>query len=49
VNTYTNYRDGLDAIDDRGCVYAPEGPGLGAEIDWDYIYARRTGGAVYER
>ena len=49
VNTYTNYRDGLDAIDDQGCVYAPEGPGLGAQVDWDYIHAHRTGGAVYER
>ena len=26
---YTDYRDGLDAIDEKGCVYAPTGPGLG--------------------
>ena len=34
---YTNFRDGLDAIDEKGCVYAPEGPGLGVELDWDWI------------
>ena len=48
VNVYTNYREGLDVIDPDGCVYAPEGPGLGAQIDWDYVYAHRTGGDVYE-
>lgn len=48
VNSYTNYRDGLSAIDAEGCVYAPDGPGLGAEVDWDYVYAHRTGGEVYE-
>ena len=37
-----NYRDGLDAIDANGCVYAPEGPGLGVELDWDYIHAHCT-------
>lgn len=40
--TYLNYRDGLDAIDDKGCVYAPEGPGLGVELDWDYIRKHTT-------
>jgi len=39
---YLNYRDGLDAIDDKGCVYAPEGPGLGATLDWDYIKKHQT-------
>lgn len=37
---YTNYADGYDAIDKNGCVYAPEGPGLGAELDWDYKIGR---------
>jgi len=44
---YLNYRDGLDAIDDKGCVYAPEGPGLGAELDWDYIKKHKTGGMEF--
>ena len=48
VTSYTNYRDGLSAIDAEGCVYASDGPGLGAEVDWDYVYAHRTGGEVYE-
>lgn len=39
---YLNYRDGLDAIDESGCVYAPEGPGLGVELDWDYINKHKT-------
>ncbi len=39
---YADFRDGLDAIDENGCVYAPEGPGLGVELDWDYIKANET-------
>jgi L-alanine-DL-glutamate epimerase-like enolase superfamily enzyme len=40
---YLDYRDGLDAIDENGCVYAPGGPGLGVQLDWDYIKAHSTG------
>lgn len=36
---YADYRDALDAIDEKGCVYAPEGPGLGVTLDWDWINA----------
>jgi len=43
TRVYLNYRDALDAIDESGCVYAPEGPGLGVELDWDYIKAHKTG------
>ena len=39
---YTNYADGYDAVDENGCVYAPTGPGLGAELDWDYIKKHET-------
>jgi L-alanine-DL-glutamate epimerase-like enolase superfamily enzyme len=39
---YTDYEDGLEAVDEKGCVYAPEGPGLGAELDWDYINKHTT-------
>ncbi len=45
---YTDYRDGLDAIDEKGCVYAPEGPGLGVTLDWDYINAHRTNSYTIE-
>ena len=45
---YTDYRDALDAIDDKGCVYAPEGPGLGVTLDWDYINAHRTNSITIE-
>ena len=39
---YTDYRDGLDAVDENGCVFAPEGPGLGVTFDWDYVDANTT-------
>jgi L-alanine-DL-glutamate epimerase-like enolase superfamily enzyme len=44
---YRDYWDGLEAIDAEGCVEVPEGPGLGVEIDWDYVDAKRTGGQVF--
>ena len=30
------------APDQDGCVTTPEAPGLGAEIDWDYIESHGT-------
>jgi L-alanine-DL-glutamate epimerase-like enolase superfamily enzyme len=42
-NVYTNYADSLHAVDKKGCIYAPTGPGLGVELDWDYIKAHQTG------
>ena len=33
------FTDELENIDDNGHVPVPQGPGLGAEIDWDYIEA----------
>ena len=42
------YRDGLDAIDENGCIEVPQGPGLGVEYDWDYITGHSTGVTVYE-
>jgi L-alanine-DL-glutamate epimerase-like enolase superfamily enzyme len=44
---YTDFRDGLDAVDENGCVYAPEGPGLGVTLDWDYIRAHEVGRKVW--
>ncbi len=48
AETYTNYRDGLDAIDEKGCVDVPGGPGLGVEINWDYIKSHQTGRVEYK-
>jgi L-alanine-DL-glutamate epimerase-like enolase superfamily enzyme len=45
---YQDYWDGLEAIDAEGCVEVPEGPGLGVEIDWDFVTRRRTGGQVFD-
>jgi L-alanine-DL-glutamate epimerase-like enolase superfamily enzyme len=42
------YRDTIDAIDGQGCVPVPQKPGLGAEIDWEWVNSRSTGVAVYE-
>jgi L-alanine-DL-glutamate epimerase-like enolase superfamily enzyme len=37
------YCDALDAIDRNGHVPVPQGPGLGVEIDWDWVTKHRTG------
>ena len=26
-----------DPMDEEGCVHIPQGPGLGIELNWDYI------------
>ncbi len=36
------YRDSLDAVDARGHVPVPQGPGLGVAIDWDWVAHHRT-------
>ena len=41
------YRDALDAVDARGHVPVPQKPGLGVDIDWEWVARRRTGVAVY--
>ena len=42
------YRDSLDAIDAKGHVPIPQKPGLGVDIDWDWVTKQRTGMTVYE-
>jgi L-alanine-DL-glutamate epimerase-like enolase superfamily enzyme len=39
---YAGYSDDLEAIDANGCVYAPEGPGIGVPLDWEWINAHRV-------
>ncbi|WP_265110746.1 mandelate racemase family protein [Halosolutus halophilus] len=44
-----DYSDMIDAIDDRGRVSVPDGPGLGVDYDWEYIEDNQTGSLhVYE-
>jgi L-alanine-DL-glutamate epimerase-like enolase superfamily enzyme len=43
-----DYRDALDAVDDKGHVPIPQGPGLGVEIDWAWVEKHRTGVLTYE-
>ncbi len=42
------YRDDLDAIDSKGHVPIPQKPGLGVEIDWDWVAKQRTNLIVFE-
>ena len=44
----SDYRDGLDAVDENGCISVPEGPGLGVEYDWDFIVRNRVDGVEYK-
>ena len=39
----------LESIDANGCVVVPEGPGLGVELDWDWITSHRTRKRLAER
>ncbi len=45
---YLDYRDSRDAIDAQGCVHAPDGPGLGVTLDWDYVKSHQTGGMSFD-
>jgi L-alanine-DL-glutamate epimerase-like enolase superfamily enzyme len=41
-----DFNDDLDGIDADGNVWAPEGPGIGVPLDWDYIRAHQVDHAV---
>jgi L-alanine-DL-glutamate epimerase-like enolase superfamily enzyme len=43
-----DYRDTLDAIDEKGHVPVPQGPGLGVEIDWEWVKQRQTALVEYD-
>ena len=43
-----DYRDALDAIDEKGHVSVPQGPGIGVEINWDWLGRHRTDMVRYE-
>ena len=42
------FTDELENIDGNGCVAVPRGPGLGVEMDWDYIESKRVDTVVFE-
>jgi len=42
-----DYRDALDAVDRNGRIPVPQGPGLGVEIDWEWVAKHRTGMVEY--
>lgn len=43
-----DYRDGLDTIDENGCVDVLQGLGLGMTHDWALIERNRTGRVEYK-
>jgi L-alanine-DL-glutamate epimerase-like enolase superfamily enzyme len=42
-----DYSDELEAVDARGHVPVPTGPGLGAPVDWDWVRAHQAEEIVY--
>src|ERR687885_547566 len=43
-----DYSDELEAVDARGHVPVPTGPGLGAPVNWDYVKRQQTDQVAYE-
>jgi L-alanine-DL-glutamate epimerase-like enolase superfamily enzyme len=43
---YLDYNDDLDGVDKDGNFWAPDGPGLGVELDWDWIRAHQVDSGV---
>ena len=44
---YLGYDDSLEAVDGSGCVPVPQDPGLGVQINWDWVDHARTGKIEY--
>jgi len=44
----SGFKSRLHAIDSDGCITVPEGPGLGVELNWDFIEKHRTGQRTFE-
>jgi L-alanine-DL-glutamate epimerase-like enolase superfamily enzyme len=45
----SGYSDALEAVGADGCYPVPSGPGLGVELDWDYIARYRTALHVFPK
>ena len=43
----SEYTDELENIDSDGCVKIPDGPGLGVELDWDWIRSNTVDTIVF--
>ena len=46
-NLYIDYHDDLEAIDSNGHVSIPQGPGLGVDINWDWVERNRVSVVEY--
>ena len=42
------FSDGLKNVNANGHVLVPQGPGLGVEMDWDYIERHKSGATIFE-
>jgi L-alanine-DL-glutamate epimerase-like enolase superfamily enzyme len=42
------YIDYSDDLDSEGNVHAPDGPGIGVDLDWDYIRKHEVDNVVLE-
>ncbi len=42
------FTDELENVDAKGRVPVPQGPGLGVELDWDYIEGHKCGAMVFD-
>lgn len=42
------FTDELENVDENGHVVVPQGPGLGVDLNWDYIKAHQVDTMVYE-
>lgn len=42
------FTDELENVDAQGHVLVPQGPGLGVEMDWDYIEGHKCGESKFE-
>ena len=42
------FTDELGNIDENGHVLVPQGPGLGVELDWDYIRSNQVDTVIYD-
>ena len=45
---YIDYDDSLEAVDSNGHISVPQKPGIGVEINWEWVNANRTNLIIYE-
>ncbi|MFC7165256.1 enolase C-terminal domain-like protein [Halospeciosus flavus] len=42
------YEGNPEALGDDGRMHVPDGPGLGVDVDWEFVEARQTGHTRFE-